>query len=773
MKKISFIILFVCINLFASSEFDILNKKKIDKLIQKEEQIAVAYKKYLIVEAKKPEKIENLTPYLVDGFDFINPFGIKMSIEDGEIKPFIPKNETLLNDMILYYYTNSNRVYTLAPLNKNSNTKINLSTIEKFIQNNQDKVLKSNQTPTAEKFIIKSTINANDNLSNNDNILNNVSLDYYGNDGKYKYSYSTNIGMTFAAGIQFQDENLKVTKDVKDLKIPSEFITLGLSVFDCIYGGVNQTECRTIKESIAIGPNNFIRVNPDSISVGETVIYFYRRAGGMIVNGDIYAWGNNGKAITGIKGSKYFTGNTNSNSEVVVNIAMPLRAKLYNNVQNTYNKDKTNVYNDKYYEQNYFNSPNRPKFIDFFISVYHGACGISTNKEVYCGGTTGGDSSSWYDDLDGTNRKGELLYRSKHFDGSTNSKRVNRLFANNQIWHFLGEDGNVYIWGDPSSGFAGNGSVSSRFTNYSSINGLSNIEDITYITTIGFRRIGAIDKIGGVYIWGAEGVSGNKACERKFGSKTYNFCSPVKIEPNNSNLSIIPNFVSLKGGIDGFVAVDDNGDFYKISQSNDTKDKIQIESIKEKIKTYNSSNGNGLLKYDATKDAKIISADISKTINDLNNPSNFSSGVVWVNEYNELKGDMFFSSSHSNDKYFTDAIKKIKWIQVKVIQEENGICGIDINNQMYCWGMQSYYRNASGSTSWGNTFMIPVFNTNLYDLDKDFLIVEGASDYLTNISSGEWIGEVYGADGGKLHKDAFFIKYPTYIGGFNYEYKFK
>ncbi|AZL53825.1 hypothetical protein EI285_04205 [Aliarcobacter skirrowii] len=765
MKKISFIILFVCINLFASSEFDILNKKKIDKLIQKEEQIAVAYKKYLIVEAKKPEKIEDLTPYLVDGFDFINPFGIKMSIEDGEIKPFIPKNETLLNDMILYYYTNSNRVYTLAPLNKNSNTKINLSIIEKFIQNNQDKVLKSNQTPTAGRFIIKSTINANDNLSNNDNILNNVSLDYYGNDGKYKYSYSTNIGMTFAAGIQFQDENLKVTKDVKDLKIPSEFITLGLSVFDCIYGGVNQTECRTIKESIAIGPNNFIRVNPDSISVGETVIYFYRRAGGMIVNGDIYAWGNNGKAITGIKGKKDFTGNTNSNSEVVVNIAMPLRAKLYNNVKNTYNKDKTNVYNDKYYEQNYFNSPNRPKFVDFFISVYHGACGISTNKEVYCGGTTGGNSSSWYDDLDGTNRKGELLYRSKHFDGSDKNKSVNRLFANNEIWHFLGEDGNVYIWGDPSSGFAGNGSVSSKFTNYSSINGLSNIEDITYITTIGFRRIGAIDKIGGVYIWGVEGVSGSKACERKFGSKTYNFCSPVKIEPNNSNLSIIPNFVSLKGGIDGFVAQDENGDFYKISQSNNKDDKIQIESIKEKIKSHSQ--------YDEKTDGKIISADISKTINDLNNPSNFSSGVVWVNEYNELKGDMFFSSSHSNDKYFTDAIKKIKWIQVKVIQEENGICGIDINNQMYCWGMQSYYRKASGSTSWGNTFMIPVFNTNLYDLDKDFLMVEGASDYLTNISSGDWVGEVDGADGGKLHKDAFFIKYPTYIGGFNYEYKFK
>ncbi|MDX4013226.1 hypothetical protein Q6A86_09540 [Aliarcobacter skirrowii] len=613
-------------------------------------------------------------------------------------------------------------------------------------------------------------------MSNNDNILNNVSLDYYGKDGKYKYSYSTNIGMTFAAGIQFQDENLKVTQTVKDLEIPSEFITLGLSVFDCIYGGVNQTECRTIKESIAIGPNNFIRVNPDSISVGETVIYFYRRAGGMIVNGDIYAWGNNGKAITGIKGSKNFTGsNTNSDSEVVVNIAMPLRAKLYDDVQNTYNKDKKNEHNDKYYEQNYFNSPNRPKFIDFFISVYHGACGISTNGEVYCGGTTGGTSNdtAWYNNLDTSKRKGELLYRSNHFNGTTNNKKAKRLFANNQIWHFLSEDGNVYSWGTDHSGFSGNGNLSSGFQNHQLISGLSNIKDITYITTIGFRRIGAIDEQGTIYIWGAEGVGGSNPCNRKFESKTYNFCSPVKIEPNNSNLSIIPNFVSLKGGIDGFVAVDDNGDFYKISQSNNKDDKIQIESIKEKIKTYNSSNGNGLLKYDATKDAKIISADISKTISDLKNPSNFSSGVVWVNEYNELKGDMFFSSSHSNDKYFTDAIKKIKWIQVKVIQEENGICGIDINNQMYCWGMQSYYRNASESMSWGNTFMIPVFNTNLYDLDKDFLMVEGARDYLTNISSKEWIGEVYGADGGKLHKDAFFIKYPTYIGGFNYEYKFK
>ena len=37
-----------------------------------------------------------------------------------------------------------------------------------------------------------------------------------------------------------------------------------------------------------------------SRDIGSTIIQFTRRAGGMIVNGDIYTWGNNGNKITGI-----------------------------------------------------------------------------------------------------------------------------------------------------------------------------------------------------------------------------------------------------------------------------------------------------------------------------------------------------------------------------------------------------------------------------------------------------------------------------------------
>ena len=63
--------------------------------------------------------------------------------------------------------------------------------------------------------------------------------------------------------------------------------------------------------------------------------------------------------------------------------------------------------------------------------------------------------------------------------------------------------------------------------------------------------------------------------------------------------------------------------------------------------------------------------------------------------------------------------------------------------------------------------MLPLHNTNLYDLDKDFLVAEGGgvSGSLTNLTSDPWTIP--------NSKGEFFMKYPTYIGGFNYEFEFK
>ncbi len=750
------ILLFISLNIFAddNNQIDSLTLTKIKKLVQKEEEIALAYKKYLLEKGVYPSTIATMKTYnyLPRGFEVINPFGkeIILILDDNstttnkkddkhKIKGFQTTDPTLKSNLYDYYYSNKLRTHTKAPLGiNNSNVEIILSFKEKFIYENQ-----TNITTTKNDAI--SAIAGKYYLDTNG-----VLHWYQG--GAYKFSFDKELILDDSVTLFNNDGSVNsvytnLTKDV---------VFAGMTVLHKKDG--------VAQEHINIGVGNTVKINQQTRDIGKTIIQFTRRAGGMIVNGDIYTWGNNANKITGI--DLGYSGSTGSNRYPVIAGLVRVKAKMYDNDSKD-GKDFT-----EYYDQNYFSSPNRPKFVDFFSAVFYGTCGISTKGELYCGGTTGltytfGDNFTHVD----TDRKGEMLYRSTFFDGKTN--KAKKVFANNRIWLILSENGTLYRWGYDTSAFSGNGALSFNNSNKNTNKipeEVSSVKfsDITYLLTIGHRKMAALSTAGDIYIWGSEYYQNNSStalenynCSNTWESIKFDLCTPTKIANTNSTMAGSLKFESIQGGLDAFVAKSIDGKYFKISHPK-TK-KIQVISLDEAIKSYSS--------YVAINDSEILSIDFSRKINEqgLSNRYKPSSGIVWVNSKNELKGD-YFTSSNEGDKIFTDAIKNIKWKKIKVIDDDNGMCGIDLNNQMYCWGIQSFYRNGNASSDYmGNTFMIPVFNTNLYDLKTDFLVAEGGyNGYLTNMTINDW--STTNADG---KTGAFFIKYPTYIGGFNYEFIFK
>ncbi|BAK72058.1 hypothetical protein [Arcobacter sp. L] len=717
-----FFLLFLFISVLnADNNVDTLTLTKIKKLVQKEEEIAIAYKKYILEKGENPTNISSLLidNYLPKGFSTINPFGKIISlIEDNKIESSLPEDMNLKSNLYDYYYSNKYRTYTKAPLkikkdneDNNDEVEILLSSKEKFIYSNKSKITTTKEDAKDKYFLDSKGV-----------------LHWYDASGKYKFSFDNELLL---------DESVTLLND--DGTVNTEYKNL---VSDVSFAGMTvlhkNATSNTADEYIMIGSSNAVKVKQITRDIGKTIIQFTRRAGGMIINGDIYTWGNNANKITGIDIEKFTQGNglagSYKNFPVITGL---VRAKV-----KTYNTSLDN--------QNYFSSPLRPKFIDFFSTVYHGTCGISTKGELYCGGVTADSTTSMYTQLDTNNQSNpkEMFYRSKYFDG-TADKKATKIFANNQIWLILAntdvdangnyQNGRIYRWGYDFAGFAGDGGKSyNNKNNPTEISVTENntkvlFKDITYLLTIGYRKMAALSNNGNVYLWGLDNYY-NYSCKQKINNTTVNLCSPLKVDSD-----IV--FASIQGGLNAFVAKGEDEKYYKISQA--WGKEVKVESVEELIKTNYDSQ------YDKDNDSELISVDFT------------SNGIVWINSKNKLKGDYYTSENESNP-IFKDSISKIQWKKIKVIEDDNGMCGIDIYNQMYCWGIQSFYRSGYAD---GNTFMIPVFNTNLYDLDRDFLVAEGGDNYLTNMTSDEWTTND--------SRKPFFIKYPTYIGGFNYEFIFK
>lgn len=727
------ILIFLAINIFANDEYiNSLTLAKVKKLVEKEEEIALAYKKYILEKGTNPSTILILknTNYLPKGFNEITPFGNQIELvidvnilpldladDKHKIKSFFTTDLKLKSNLYDYYYSDKNRVNTKAPLStRDDSVEVVLSAKEKFIYKNKNNITTIKDTaistPAGKYFLDTNSV-----------------LHWYQN-GVYKFSIDKELIVD--ENVNMLDLNGNKTEEFKALMLNKDVLFSGQTI---LYKTDN-----VAGEYINLGNSSgIVKVNSKTRDIGKTVIQFTRRAGGMIVNGDIYTWGNNANKVTGIDIEKFTKGNgTVGSSGRYPVITGLVRAKV-------------KTYDSSIDDKNYFSSPLRPKFVDFFSTVYHGTCGISTKGELFCGGVTATDKSSMYTDINTNNvdNPPEMFYRSKYFDGTTD-KKATKIFANNQIWLILGntnidangnyKDGKIYRWGYDFAGFNGNGSKTYNNTgNPTELVVTQNntkvlFKDITYLLTIGYRKMAALSNSGDIYLWGLDTYYTSYNCNQKINNKTIDLCTPLKVD---STLV----FSSIQGGLNAFVAKAEDGNYYKISQQWGSLP--VIESVNNKIRTTYSSQ------YVEADDSDLIWVDFTST------------GIVWINSKNELKGD-YFTSENGSDIIFRSSIAKIKWKKIKVIEDDNGMCGIDIYNQMYCWGMQSFYRSGYPI---GNTFMIPVFNTNLYDLTKDYLVAEGGDNLLTNMTSGDWTTNDT--------KGPFFIKYPTYIGGFNYEFIFK
>ena len=748
MKTLLSLILMVTCSLAYFVESDKIEHEKIKRLIHQEEMVAKAIKRYIIATGKIPSNIQKLvdTSHLASKGLGLLSNGEEILIDQDDLSLTSRRNfdgvrSILLND----YFSNRFREHTIVPINqfssKNGNgIKLKLSRYEKMVL----EVINSQKSSSIKKYgHLQGTIN------------------YYANNQRVFTLY---------------EDHIVVFVDIMDESIWNQYqeeINKRIYAGQTIYVDTNEGLSKFQINSSTNTPDPIVEENKPVTKpvVGKSIVQFTRRGGGIIINGDVLTWGNNQRFITSIPKNSSTFGSVDlkdNNNNPVFNV--PLRVRVY-----TENKK--------------YSSIDRVKFKEFSADVFHGTCAVSMSGELYCNGPkmldhTGttykenGVNVSAFENYSGSASDDKsLLYKHRYFD---ESRKLVKIFGLMNVWLAFDEEGRLYYWGESNSrGFFGIGSKEERdednkkyyppleeldnmsasqpndpakpkvnwffYDGETNMNQARKVIDLEYTLAVPHRRIAALTKSGTVFIWGADnGYLKNKSqeCLQKVGLIKEDLCEPLKVESSIK-------FSSIRGGQRAFIATDSSGDHYRISQAKGES------AVVEKVKD--------LISFDESEDKAILSVDLSSRV--FGSQFSEGEGIVWVNANNELKGD-YFTLANQNDEFFKQAIQRISWKKIRVLEDENGICGIDVNNQMYCWGFMSYFSKHNSS------YMMPVFNANLHDENKDYMFAiagnkELSDNYLTKMTSGTWMAE------DSSGKESFFIRYPTYIGGFNYDFEFK
>ena len=165
--------------LYANDNVDSLSIIKIKKLVQKEEDIALAYKEYLLKNGKTPTDVKDLidNAFLPKGFSVINPFGkeIKLISTKNKIEEFASDNLTLSSALNQYYYTDIYRNNTKSSQKAKQNININLNFTEDFIYKNQS-IITNNEVDAKAKYYIQNGV-----------------LNWFDENGKYKFTIAKDI----------------------------------------------------------------------------------------------------------------------------------------------------------------------------------------------------------------------------------------------------------------------------------------------------------------------------------------------------------------------------------------------------------------------------------------------------------------------------------------------------------------------------------------------------------------------------------------------------
>ena len=681
--KIYLIVILFFLKAFAIDDFTAnLAFTKAIKLVEKEEEIALAYKEHILEKGTIPST-EDLKAYLTEGYSLINDFGSTIELVDSiyilnEITDLDIKQIAKFYD---YYYSTINRINTIPPISVNSaNVKIKLSSFEDFIYNNIS-LITTNLDNVAGKYL-----------------LSNGSLIWYDNSGNKIFSYNGDSVIVFNGNL---DDELKI------LLAQRGVLKVGTKIYAINGNAVNQT--LYIKDGVF-----------ESIGLGEGVgtylpakLLLTLYSGGYLLNGDIYTWGNNKNRLITLK-----------NDESYIGLPFKLRVKNYDDILDS---------------KNYFSSPFRTKFMDFFTTTDNGTCAISNNFELYCTGLNASKDDYIVPNLLNLLDTDELLYKVSWFDGEDidldNYKfgKANKILAVDKRWFVLANgkyDSNnnftgssLYTWGSDSDGFAGNGDEKNERDNIPQLISFPNdikAKDIAFSYEINYRKMYALGSDGFIYLWGMDEKNSDDKCNDEVDNVNMNLCEPTKVDSNE----IV--FKNIRNGARNIIATTVENNFYTIFQDkDDLPEVINLHSYISNYRAYNTTDDSEIISIDAVAKDDYRSDELE---------------VVWINSKNELKGDYnILNLSSSNEDKLDLAIKNLSWLKVKMIGEKS-ICAMTTNYQIYCWGDIGFKQVEYEST------IIPAFSTNLF-----------SSFNLNGIDI----------------KDDPVLYYPTFIGGFNYNFSFK